>query len=867
MLKTALSLAILTALAHMPADPPRILRLADGDGAPRRVMSNTVELAEGVSRSWVTVTRTGSFTDPRYGRFEITNTMLSQMVRNFDAGVVGLDIFIDVDHKPGDGAAAKVLALKVDNGRLRAQVEWTEYGTAAVRTRGFRYLSAEFHEDFHDNEQNKAHGCVLLGAGLTIRPVVKRLDPVTLSVTDPSSGPVFVHPGLVRQLTESLENTAMNRWEKFLAALKAGGITLSASHLAALKSSFETGAKALADDADDADFIAQWVSVGKALATAGEGATVQLSVQNPTAQIGAEEIATAVAKALADQKTLADKGEADTTTKKKLFTDTLEANKGLSEDTRTQLAAVSVVITGAWSDGQVKELAEKQIAIGEKIESNKKLAAVGYRPVGQVHLVSVDDSNEIRSLSESIRKSLASTSAADNGMLRLTEEDKLPGFVQRVLAQFDAENGHRMNREIKALANGQVDTGDMNVPATFQREVLKEALSDLNILALIDAAVEPTTGATHSIPFENRDVSAVRNGGTTYEGQPINYAGVNQDSEFAYIEPTKLAINLTNEVMFFSANNPNINWDAYARTTASCSRVVGELLHRRIGNGLQRAADSFGAIKVAAFEAVPAGTVAGNYKFANWPVVRPYQARDLKGNAVGLAENPLVVRVAGAPIGEFDGTGTQAAGNYYVMNWNLGVVTVVTQLGVPVGALVVTSTYSYATNVSKVDVDVPGGTTYERHLNKVLQAIGSRKAILSQERFVTPNASLLAPTLADTISNAEQFEAAAHRADASILSTGDLGPIKGIPSWKTNAPGLDIAEDRMLIFERGLLRYRIAKTFAIGAPFEMVDPATGRPIGKKQAYGEEYSSIHVPTPLRGRATSLIVYSVAARAAL
>lgn len=38
-----------------------------------------------------------------------------------------------MDHKPGDGAAAKILSLKVDAGRLRAQVEWTDFGTEAVK--------------------------------------------------------------------------------------------------------------------------------------------------------------------------------------------------------------------------------------------------------------------------------------------------------------------------------------------------------------------------------------------------------------------------------------------------------------------------------------------------------------------------------------------------------------------------------------------------------------------------------------------------------------------------------------------------------------------------------------------------------------
>ena len=93
-------------------------------------------------------------------------------------------MFIDVNHKPGDGAAGQVVRLAVEGGKLRALVEWTRFGIEAIKPRGFAYLSAELHEDWHDNQQGDAHGCVLLGAGLTVRPVIKHLDPVQLRAAE-----------------------------------------------------------------------------------------------------------------------------------------------------------------------------------------------------------------------------------------------------------------------------------------------------------------------------------------------------------------------------------------------------------------------------------------------------------------------------------------------------------------------------------------------------------------------------------------------------------------------------------------------------------------------------------------------------------
>ena len=162
---------------------PRIIKLSENTRTePLRVCSAPATLPQsGKKTSWVTVTRVGSFTDPRYGRFEITAPMLLSMVKNFEAGVVGQDVFLDVNHKPGDGSAAKILKLSVEGNRLRALVEWTDFGLKAVKERGFTYLSAEYHENWQDNEAGLFHGATLLGAGLTVRPVIKRLDPVTLS--------------------------------------------------------------------------------------------------------------------------------------------------------------------------------------------------------------------------------------------------------------------------------------------------------------------------------------------------------------------------------------------------------------------------------------------------------------------------------------------------------------------------------------------------------------------------------------------------------------------------------------------------------------------------------------------------------------
>lgn len=836
-------------------DPQRMRFVCGLDG---------IKLSDGQRRTEVTITRTGSFTDPRYGRFEITREMLLAMVRNFESRTYGQDIFIDVNHNPGAGAAAKVLSLKVDGQRLRAEVEFTPYGVDAVQQRGFRYLSAEFVDDYVDNEQGKHHGPTLLGAGLTVRPVIKRLDPVTLS--EGTDGcPVFLHPELIRQLSEHLELTTMNWLEELRKKLTS--LKLSEATITSILDAAKTAAKNLGEDADALKALSEsFVAAATSLAESGQGdKSVQVIVQPPSA--GGSKVLSEddVKKLLADDRAARAaeaKRLAETQASlRKVFTDAIDANKALSEDTRKELAAAADLITAEMSEDQVKRLAQTQLALGEKLEASRKLSALGFaRPSGSVH-ITMDESNAIKKLAEDVRKGLQQVGAQHG--LKLAEEGKQSPFVQRLLSEFDAKHAEALHREAKKLSGGTVGISDTSLPASYQRAVIEETYQDLNVLALVNASVDPTAAATHNIPYETRDTAGVLNDAVTYEGQAIQQAGISQAMDLAYIEPRKLALELSNEVIFFTRQNGLINWDAWARNIASNSRLMRELVARAIANRMQREADAYSVTTVAAGGATTAYTGATNgYKTANFPVVRPRQIRDLKGNAVGSVLNPITVKDGSTVLSEYDGTGTQSAGKYYkVLSYNLGLFQIVDQTGAataPAGT--VTIGYDYTTNVVKVDTDTASGSTYEKQMNKILQAIGARKAVLSGDRYVTPDFMLMSDALHNMVTDAEQFSANSQRADASITALGGLNPVKGISPWTTNAPGIDLGDERILLGQRGVMAYTVAKVFSIGDPVERVD-SNGKFIGKKGAYGEEYSSLHVPSPLRSRFTSVLAYSV------
>lgn len=849
---------------------PRHIRLSEGhSGAVRFLSGLHVNLEDGKPTTWVTLTRTGKFTDPRYGEFEITRPMLMSMIENFQKGVYGQDVFIDVAHKPENGSAAKVLKLSLEGDRLRALCEWTPFGVDAVKNKGYRYLSLEYHEQWRDNEKGINHGPVMLGAGLCVRPVIKRLDPVQLSEATDDGIPVLIHPELKTKLLQELRMKHAELLKKLRAALEAK--KLAEGVIKSLMASAESAVQLAADEAAAQAICDSFENTGKQLSEQYGGQEIKLSIDLPSMPQGVT--LDQVKKLMADEaeatanatKKLAEQ----TASNVKLLSETIGAASGLDDALKTELTeAVSALITPEMTAEQVKKLAEVQIKQGNDLVVARQLSALGYHaPAGSVRIPGIHlPFEDSKKLSELYRENLKKTSAHAEGKLRL--EAKQSAFVERVLAEYDRLNAPQISNELKLLsAGGTVNISDTNLPVGFRREVIREALSDLRVLELVQTLTDFTATVTTQIPYELRDTSAVMNDGIVYEGQPIHRAGIGQFMDTAYVLPMKLAMLISNEVMHFT-QAAAINWDAMGRNVESNARIMRELICRRILNELQRASDAFQSVAVNAESFT--GQLDGakhTIKTANFPIVRPHQQRDLQGNAVGSAQHPITITLNTAACTQYDGTGTQAAGTYFrVLSYNLGYIQFVTEAGVPVTPANTgtnTVTYAKATNVVKVDLDIPVGVTYEQHLNKILQAVGARKAMLSGQRFVQPDFQLMSPTLNDMVTNAEQFTAQGKRNGSDTGLEGDLQTIKGLPAFGTNAPGVDLGDERILIGQRGLLGYVVCKPFVTGQPFEAVD-SQGRPIGKKQAYGEEYSAIKVPTPVAGRMTSVLVYSATNR---
>lgn len=843
----------------------RRIRLdAQYSGVLRALTGLHVNLEEGATTSWVTVTRTGSFSDPRYGKFDITKAMLLSMVDNFDKRTFGQDVFIDVAHNPSGGAAGKILKLSADGDRLRALVEWTALGLAAIREKGFRYLSAEYHENWQDNEAGKKHGPVLLGAGLVIRPCIKRLDPIQLSE---ASGdiPTYIHPTLLSELTQ--EVTTM--WKTLIAALTAalGSFKLSESVVQSLTAAATKALESVTDEAQAKLLLASFETTGKQLAEQIGSAPATITLSMPGTSITAEDVKRLLAEETTRLAEASRQLAAKRDTNVKVLTDAIAAVKDFDEGLRKELTeSVADLVTADMTAEQVGKLAAAQIAMGNRLQAAKKLAGMGYQFAGNAH-ISVDSSNEVKKLQEIADQRLGITGRRDAERFRATngalqEANKL--LAEQVLAQFDAMHGHRLHREHIMLAGGDGIVSDVSVPATFERTVIREALYGLVGLQFVDAGTEVFSG-TAQIPYSYRDTTAASRDSTRkYEGQAIARAGVKQAMDTAYIVPQKLAFEVSDELRYLTSNG-QIQWDVLGENARNAIRIIGEDTERLIFNEQLDASDQYAVTAVVNEATATANGTKTIFVADNFPIVRPKKIYDLQGNQVGSTLYPVVVKSNAVTISEYDGTGTQGAGLYYSINYNLGEVSFVSELGAavaPTNTHAIVLSYSYTTNVYKFDTD-QGSVATDLFWNTFLYRMGLRKSVIEDQRFHACNFGLMSGTVMTTIEQAQAFIESGARNGTNLDSMGNLGVVKGVPSYKGYAPGLAMGDTRVIIGERNLTRYRMAKAWTMGQLQDQKD-SNGRFTGKKEAYGDQFMFLHTLSPLKAGLTSIVLYGGAAR---
>lgn len=177
------------------------------------------EVVDGEKKQYAMIEcfRTGVFEHPWYGKLNIDKKYLNTILKNWRDNVFPTQVSFDRDHNPASGAMAwvptpeedpKALTIvsktyKDPKGKernchvLMAKVELTEEGYALVKSKKYKYFSSEINPNYKSYEvfyeQDKdvikeedriEYGPVLIGGGLTNRPYIVNLKPISLSFSD-----------------------------------------------------------------------------------------------------------------------------------------------------------------------------------------------------------------------------------------------------------------------------------------------------------------------------------------------------------------------------------------------------------------------------------------------------------------------------------------------------------------------------------------------------------------------------------------------------------------------------------------------------------------------------------------------------------
>ncbi len=122
----------------------------------------------------------GEFYDKRYGRVSITDAKIKQMAENFGK-CPAYEVPVKIGHSDGAKSPGKVIGVQAKDNGLEITMLVDNDTAKAINDKQYRYMSAEFDEDYHDKKTGEKVGAVLLGAALINQPGHPYVAPLVLA--------------------------------------------------------------------------------------------------------------------------------------------------------------------------------------------------------------------------------------------------------------------------------------------------------------------------------------------------------------------------------------------------------------------------------------------------------------------------------------------------------------------------------------------------------------------------------------------------------------------------------------------------------------------------------------------------------------
>ncbi len=204
----------------------------------------------------------GEFYDKRYGRVSITPAKIQQMADNFGK-CPAYEVPVKLGHSDGAKSPGKVIAVAAKPEGLEITMLVDGETAQAINDKQYRYMSAEYDEDYHDKKTGENMGAVLLGAALVNQPAHPYVAPLKLAddvtpETPPESAPetqreTYPNPKTNSEKENDEDMKEVEKLEEQAKALKAQVDALEAqktqleADLKTIKKQEEDTAKKIAD--------------------------------------------------------------------------------------------------------------------------------------------------------------------------------------------------------------------------------------------------------------------------------------------------------------------------------------------------------------------------------------------------------------------------------------------------------------------------------------------------------------------------------------------------------------------------------------------------------------------------------------------
>lgn len=138
--------------------------------------------------AWVEALVPNTYVHPVFGNVEITKDKLNNFAKNFHDGVRGQEIATNYEHgadtAKGNKASGWIKDAKVDGDKLLLGINFTETARDEITKNEWKYFSLEWEDDYTHTVGGSKHKDVIVGGGLTNRPIAKGMKSLPLNFSE-----------------------------------------------------------------------------------------------------------------------------------------------------------------------------------------------------------------------------------------------------------------------------------------------------------------------------------------------------------------------------------------------------------------------------------------------------------------------------------------------------------------------------------------------------------------------------------------------------------------------------------------------------------------------------------------------------------